>query len=145
MICKMWTQAVGWSVAVVVCLVAGARPASAIIEFKKQFEARYAKKDGDETQKKLAAEVALVKCNVCHVGKSKKVHTRYGEALDKLLDKKADKKDIPKIIEALKTVEKEKSNPGDPNSRSFGDLLNEGKLPGDDCKPAPVDDSDEDS
>ena len=40
-------------------------------------------------------------------------------------------KDVDKIKEALEAVEKEHSKPGDEKSPTFGELIKEGKLPGD--------------
>ncbi len=101
--------------------------------FKKEFEAKYVKKDAaTEAEKSLAAAVMKVKCNVCHVGKTKKERNEYGKALDELLDKKADAKNTAKIQEALDKVAGQKSNPKDPNSPTFGQLIEQGKLPGGD-------------
>jgi hypothetical protein len=116
-----------------------AQPAFAIAQFKKEFEAKYVKKAPTTTEEKsLAAAVGTVKCNVCHKGKTKKEHTQYGEALGKLLDRKMDKADKAKIRKALETVEAQPSKPGDPNSPTFGALLKQGKLPGDDCVAPPA-------
>ncbi|HEX5447004.1 MAG TPA: hypothetical protein VFW87_24530 [Pirellulales bacterium] len=105
--------------------------AYAIAPFKKQFEEKYVKKDPQTPEEKaLAAAVTEAKCNVCHVGKSKKNRNNYGEALNVLLDKKADMKDTAKIQAALDTVAEQKSNPTDPNSPTFGELIKQGKLPG---------------
>ncbi|HEY2894440.1 MAG TPA: hypothetical protein VGJ16_09520, partial [Pirellulales bacterium] len=54
----------------------------------------------------------------------------YGKALDELLDKKADMKDTKKIQEALETVAGKNSDPKNPSSPTFGDLIKQGKLPG---------------
>ena len=118
--------------------------ASAIPSFYKQFKAKYV--DGD-VNKDFAAEnkefVAAVntkktRCFVCHdpkkdekTGKaSKKNRNVYGQALSKLLDKKKDKKDLEKIQKAIDTVAAMKSNPENPNSPTFGELIEAGKLPG---------------
>lgn len=100
--------------------------AKAIKPFFDEFKAKYVKEDGDEGDKKFAAEVEKVKCNVCHFGKEKKNRNDYGKALDKLLDKKADAKDKAKIQKALDTVAEEKSAAGP----TFGELIKEHKLPG---------------
>lgn len=110
----------------VVLAVAGqAREAFAIKQFSDQFKEVYVK-DGTP----LAAEVETAKCNVCHKGKSKKDRNAYGEALAKLLDKKADKENVDKIREALAAVAKESSDPANPSAPTFGALIEEGKLPG---------------
>ncbi len=99
--------------------------------FKKEFEAKYVKKDPTtDAEKALAAAVTKVKCNVCHVGKNKKARNEYGKALDHLLDKKKDAKNKAKIQSALDEVANMKSDPKDDTSPSFGELIQEGKLPG---------------
>jgi hypothetical protein len=112
-------------------LLARLETAYAIAPFKKEFDDKYVKKDPTTPEEKaLAAAVAEAKCNVCHVGKNKKDRNAYGEALNKLLDKKADMKDKAKIQAALDTVASEKSKADDPNSPTFGELIPQGKLPG---------------
>jgi hypothetical protein len=54
----------------------------------------------------------------------------YGQALDQLIEKT--EKDPAKIEAALDEVAKQKSNPDDANSPTFGELLAQGKLPGGD-------------
>lgn len=99
--------------------------------FKKEFESKYVKKDpATDAEKAFAAAVSKAKCNTCHVGKTKKVRNEYGKALDELLDRKTDAKNIPKIQEALDKVAGMKSDPKDPNSPTFGQLIEQGKLPG---------------
>jgi hypothetical protein len=102
------------------------QPAQARPPYKKQFDAKYVKKDSsDPTEKKFAEAAEAAKCNICHVGEKKKDRNEYGMALSKLL-KKGDEKDIPKIDSALDTVAKEASKAGP----TYGDLIKEGKLPG---------------
>ena len=96
--------------------------------FQKQFLIKYA--DGtDEAYTKLAKDDA--KCFVCHQGKKRKNRNPYGEALAELIGKK-DQKDTDKIVAALEEVAKKPSNPEDPDSPTFGELIEEGKLPGGD-------------
>lgn len=103
--------------------------ALATMQFKNAFEAKYAKADStDPAEQKLTAEVKQAKCNVCHMGNTKKMRNAYGAALDKLLDKA--EKDPVKITEALDKVASEKSDPENAASPTFGDLLKQGKLPG---------------
>ena len=104
-------------------------PARAVDAFKKEFEAKYVKKDGGtDEEKALAAAVSKAKCNVCHVGTKKKDRNDYGKALDTLLDKKD--KDSSKIQEALDKVSEMKSKSDDAASPTFGELIKQGKLPG---------------
>jgi hypothetical protein len=119
--------------AVCACLAFGGlgMPAAHGIEaFKKEFDAKYVKKDPTtDAEKELAEAAAKVKCNICHVGMNKKMRNEYGKALDELLDKKADAKNQKKIQDALDTVAAMKSNPQDASSPTFGELIQQGKLP----------------
>ncbi len=111
-----------------------ARQADAIPAFFKEFQAMYVKKDSaDPKEKALVEGVAKVKCNVCHVGTKKKERNAYGEELSKLLDKKEDIKNAPKIQDALKTVADMPSDPANSQSPTFGQRLQEGKLPVEDA------------
>ena len=88
----------------------------------------------DATVKAFSEAAAKANCLICH-GKDAngkqdtKLRNAYGQALDKLLDKKTDIKDAPKIQKALDTVAGEKSNPSDAASKTFGELIKDGKLP----------------
>lgn len=103
--------------------------AQAIIGFKKEFEKLYI---NDETDKEFAKLIKSNKtgCYVCHQGKKRKNQNPYGKELEKLLDKKKDKKDKEKIIAALKKVEKIHTDPKDKKSPTYGDLIKANKLPG---------------
>ncbi len=104
--------------------------AHAVAPFKKEFESKYVKKEpATEAEKSLATAVSEAKCNVCHYGKSKKNRNTYGVALSKELTKK-DGKDTAKIQAALDKVAAEKSIPDDAASPTFGELIEQGKLPG---------------
>ena len=120
--------------------LAAVQSAHAIPAFNKEFENKYVKKEpANDSEKALAAAVAKVKCNVCHAGKTKKERNEYGKALKGLLDKKTDIKNIPKIQKALETVAGMKSDPKDPSSPTFGELIEQGKLPGGEQLAAPAD------
>lgn len=112
----------------------GVAPAYAIMEFKKQFDAKYV--EGNSNPNFVGA-VATAKCNVCHdyKSKSKKDRNEFGMALSKLLKKDNFKAarimaepDAVKaeIIEAFLKVEQLRGAGG----RTFGDLLKSGELPG---------------
>ncbi len=102
--------------------------AQAMPPFKKAFDAKYVKPDSaDEKEKAFAASAKKVNCNVCHKGKSKKMRNAYGEAVDKFIEKA--EKDPAKIEEALNKAAAEKSKPDDPNSPTFGELIQQGQLP----------------
>ena len=115
------------AVGVVVALAAGgaAREAFAIKQFFDEFKAMYVK-DGTP----LATAVETAKCNVCHMGKSKKDRNAYGNALADRLDKKEDAKNVEKIKKALEEVAGLPSDPAKADSPKFGKLIEEGKLPG---------------
>ena len=90
---------------------ANARPA-----YKSAFEKKYPK----------VKENNKITCGVCHPEKSKKVKNDYGTAMGKVVKK--NEKDKGKIAEALGKIESEKSAT---EGKTFGDLLKDGKLPGD--------------
>ena len=96
-------------------------PALAIKQFEEEFKAVYVKEGTP-----LAAAVETAKCNVCHVGKSKKDRNAYGDALAERLDKKADKDDKDKI---RKAPEEGAKLPSKVDGKTFGDLIADGKLP----------------
>jgi hypothetical protein len=121
-------------------VLVGAQSARAIPAFNKEFVDKYVKKEpATDSEKTLAAAVTKVKCNVCHMGTNKKMRNAYGAALKGLLDKKKDIKEVAKVQGALEKVAGMKSNPSDPSSPTFGELLEQGKLPGGDQVAAPAD------
>lgn len=110
------------------------RPAWGRKEFKEGFDSKYIKDLNEPTitaeEKALAAAAKGAGCSVCHVkGEEKKVRNTYGAALAKILTK-ADTKNAKKIQDALDTVAGEKSDPNNPDSATFGELIKAGKLPG---------------
>jgi len=116
-----------------------ARPACAILQFQKEFVKLYVNdKDGaqkSEGSDKEASFAELVtgkktRCFTCHQGKKRKNHNAYGQQLAKLLDKKKDKKDTKKIVEALEIVGKMHTNAKDKKSPTYADLIKAGKFPG---------------
>ena len=101
-----------------------AGPAFAIKQFQDEFKSLYVKEGTP-----LAAEVERAKCNVCHVGSSKKDRNAYGQALDERLDKKTDKEDKEKIRKMLEEVAALPSDPAKKDSPTFGDRIKAGMLP----------------
>ncbi|MFV2067509.1 MAG: hypothetical protein ACC645_11055 [Pirellulales bacterium] len=103
-------------------------------QFQKQFIAKYLADNDNEEYVLLVKK--KVKCFVCHdptkdekTGKaSKKKRNAYGDELAKLLTKK-DKKNIEKIQQALGTVAKMKADPSDPASPTYGERIEQCKLP----------------
>jgi len=76
---------------------------------------------------KLVEAADKEKCNVCHFGDKKTNRNDYGKAVSKSLGEDAKNvMDVEKIKEGLKKAEKEKNADG----KTFGDLINDGKLPG---------------
>ena len=111
-------------VVVAAAVAASARDAFAIKQFFDEFQALYVKEGTP-----LAAAVGEAKCNVCHVGSSKKERNAYGDALAERLDKKEDAKNVEKIRKALEEVAALSSDPTKPGAPTFGALITEGKLP----------------
>jgi hypothetical protein len=107
-------------------LVSG-RSAFAIPAFLKEYMAKYVDPSGDD---EFIATAKKVKCNICHEGDDKKKRNAYGEALDPLLDKKADAKAPDKIQAALDKVGAMKSDPKNDGSPTWDELFKGHKLPG---------------
>ena len=115
--------------------------AGAMPPFFKEFKAKYIEENPNAEQ---AATLKKTKCFICHMkGQKKKVRNRYGSALDKLLDKENFKKDRLKaepekvkqeIVDALNAVAATRSEAGNEQSPTFGELLAQGKLPGGEVK-----------
>lgn len=74
----------------------------------------------------LKAEIDRVRCDACHCAKDKKTRNDYGEALRKALKVKNEKR-LDVVRQAMRAVEKEPSAVG---GKTFGDLIDEGRLPG---------------
>ncbi len=94
---------------------ADARP-----QYKKEFEAKYPG---------MAAQIAKVKCGICHppgAKEKKKARNNYGQALGKVLNAK-NVSDKEAILKALGAIEAEKSAT---EGKTFGDLIKAGTLPG---------------
>ena len=69
------------------------------------------------------------KCAVCHCGKTKKAWNDYGDALKKELGDKnvKDREAIDKALDAIESL------PSHVPDKTFGDLIREGRLPGEPC------------
>ena len=102
-------------------------PAAAIPKFQKVFIAEYIDDHEDAEFAEFMKKKA--KCHICHQGKKKKHHNAYGEHLEDLLDKKADKDDDDKIIAALQQVADLPFDPEDENSETYGERIAASKLP----------------
>ena len=100
-------------------LMARVQMAYAVDAFKKSFDAMYVKKEPTtDAEKSLAAAVEKAKCNICHVGKTKKVRNDYGKAVGALVTKK-DAKDDAKIEGSLEEGRRREVEAG---RRRFADL-----------------------
>jgi hypothetical protein len=120
-------------VTVVFCLLAVAfcmQTATALPPFQKEWKAKYTPEGSSNTKLVQAAETA--KCNVCHMGTSKKDHNPYGQAVKKYLSKakyneiKEDADAAKKYIdEGLTKAEGEKNAAG----KTYGDVLKAGGIP----------------
>ncbi|MGA2063968.1 MAG: hypothetical protein ABSG86_03315 [Thermoguttaceae bacterium] len=123
------------SVGVAVLIAAGlvvisAGPAGADKAFREGFRAKYVKADSDDPKDGAFREAFLdAGCNLCHVGDERTNRNAYGQALAKFLKRATDVKNKQKIQDALDKVAGMKSNPDDPNSPTFGELIRRGKLP----------------
>ncbi len=146
------------TLAVAVLASGAAKEATAISAFKSEFFDTYVKEDPSTAQESAFAEAANAstgKCYVCHVnmtakgekGLGKKIRNNYGRALSEFLDKEnfsserrsaEPDKVKAEIQEAFKKVAAMKSNPSDPSSPTFGELIAAGKIPGNDV-PDPED------
>jgi predicted alpha/beta hydrolase family esterase len=95
--------------------VSGPNQANARPEYQKAFLAKYTKLSQADQDKK---------CAMCHGAENKKQRSAYAEALGKALGAKM-VKDVEKINAALTEVESKEYEDG----KTYGSLLNEGKLP----------------
>ncbi len=111
-------------------VAASALPAHADKAFRDGFRARYVKA-GSNAPKDVAFREACLDagCNLCHVGDDRTNRNAYGQALARFLKRETDTKNKPKIQAALEKVAAMKSNPNDPRSPTFGEVIRQGKLP----------------
>lgn len=123
--CAARQAALTVSLIITVATLMPAATANAVEQFFEQFKALYVDPAGSDSEQVLAKMVSAVKCNVCHVGESKKNRNAYGEALSELLDKKNDKNNIDKIQAALIRV----AGTEGPDGTTFGARLAAGRLP----------------
>ena len=98
------------------------RLASARPPYNQEFKQKYLGEDS----KMAKALGETSSCNVCHVGANKKKRNDYGAAFQKVLKKNGGQ---AAIVEALDKVAKQRSKPKDDKSPTFGELIEEGKLP----------------
>jgi hypothetical protein len=140
---KKLGSGLGASMAVVALVFGfGTRSSEAVPEFEAEFKALYYRPNHNAKAKAFAEAVdriseempsprgrRTVACNVCHVaGRHKRERNDFGQALDALLDRRADSRNKQKIQAALKTVAKTKKNGMGP---TYFELIGQGILPGD--------------
>jgi hypothetical protein len=103
-------------------------PAGATLQFQKVFVQEHI---ADHPDREFAQFVERkAKCNICHQGtKDRTQHNRYGEELARLLNHRADKEDVAKVVAALRTVAELPADPSKPGGGTFGDRIVAGKLP----------------
>ena len=108
----------------------GVESASALPPFNKEWTGKYVEGNGNA---KFIEAVGTAKCNVCHVGTSKKDRNEYGMAVSKFLTKTKyneikDDEAIAKkyILDGLEKAAGEKNGSG----KSYGELIKLGQLPG---------------
>ena len=113
-----------------VAVVVSKQSAWALPPFNKEWTAKYV--EGNSNAKFVEA-VGTAKCNVCHMGASKKDKNAYGKAVGKYLAKakyneiKEDEAKAKKyILDGLQKAEGEKGAGG----KTYGELLKAGQLPG---------------
>ena len=119
-------------VTVVLGLVAVAismQSASALPPFNVEWKAKYIE---GNTNTKFVEAANTAKCNVCHMGTSKKDHNEYGKAVKKYLTKakyteiKEDAEAAKKYIaEGLAKSEGEKNSAG----KTWGEVIKGGGIP----------------
>ena len=108
-----------------------ASSAGAVKPFQDQFYDHYLDpQSADADAVAYAALVREAKCNLCHVGNSKKNRNTYGMELAKRLDAKQDKSNAEKIWTVLEQVAQLKSSPDDVQAKTFGQLIAARYLPG---------------
>ena len=107
-----------------------AAPALAIEEFLAEFERLYVQASPTTpTARRFREKFRDTKCLVCHVGEDKEDRNIYGGYLAQNLDRKRDKFNSAYIQSVLKAAEGLHSDPAQPRSYTFGQLLKAGYLP----------------
>ena len=112
----------------VLSITAAPQQAQARPQYRKAFGVKYPDLKELENEKK---------CGVCHPkADNKKINNDYGVALKKALKDEKNVKDEKKLDEALTEMEKAPSSTpkseGSKEMKTFGELIKEGKLPGND-------------
>jgi hypothetical protein len=114
----------------IVAVAISMQSASALPPFNKEWTAKYV--EGKASSDPFVAAAQTAKCNVCHMGTSKKDHNPYGQAVKKHLTKakyneiKEDPEAAKKYIaEGLAKSEGEKNAAG----KTWGEIIKSGGIP----------------
>jgi hypothetical protein len=114
---------------IVVAMSYTATTAYAVKEFKEQFEEKYTKPQGRKRPNpNLVRAVAAAQCRICHPGDDKHKLNAYAAQIGQHVNQ-FDKAKTERIQDALEQVSKRRSDPFDPNSPTFGELIKKGHLP----------------
>ncbi len=114
---------------IVVGMSLTATTTSAVEEFKLQFEAKYAKPQGRKRPNpRLVRAIAAAQCRICHPGDDKHKLNAYGAQLGQYVNH-FDKDKTERIQDALEKISARRSDPFDPKSPTFGELIKKGELP----------------
>jgi hypothetical protein len=120
-----------------------ATPVPAITPFTKAFEERYVK---DHPDTAFRTAFRKTRCDVCHIkGKPKTANNPYGDALAKFLEGNAEERIkearamgrlkeeeqilLKELAAAFDQVEKIKCDPNDESAPTYGERIQQGKLP----------------
>jgi hypothetical protein len=106
-----------------------ARPAAAVLQFYKVWEAEYLTDHPDKEFVTLVKKPAN-RCYICHVGKKRTHRNVYGAQLEELLNWKTDAKDKEKILAAIKEVSEKRLDPNNDTSETFAERIAASKFPG---------------
>jgi hypothetical protein len=112
----------------VIALVAY-RPAPAVLQFYTVFKTEYLDNHPDEEYVKALSK-GTDKCYICHQGKNRKNHNKFGLPLVDMLDRKKDLRDTKKVAAALKKVVEMHVDPKDDKSETYADRIKASKWPG---------------
>jgi hypothetical protein len=112
-----------------VVVTATSRPAAAVLQFYKVFEAEHLTDHPDQDFATLVKKPAN-RCYICHVGKKRTHRNEFGSLMDERLDWKKDAKDKAKISAALKDALAQHVDPDDASSETYSGRLAASKFPG---------------
>jgi hypothetical protein len=109
-------------------LFASARPAGAVLQFYKVFEAEHLTNHPDQEFVALVKKPAN-RCYVCHVGKKRSHRNEFGALMEEPLDWKKDSKDKEKIAAAIDDALAKPVDPNNPSGETYADRLGKSLFP----------------